>query len=657
MKRTCLVATALVAAVQAIQPGAAPAQPATLRDLKFGDLNFLHTTDTHGWHAGHLLESSYSADWGDYIDFTRHLRKKLDGEGKDLLIIDTGDRIEGNGLYDASDPRGKYTFDIFTQQHMDLICSGNHELYKNQSAGDDFGKLVPVYREQYLASNLDIMDSKTGSFTSMGNKYRYFTTTHQGIRIMAFGFLFDFDRNAANTRVNPVEREIRAGWFIEAVNRTDIDLFVVIGHVGLRSFEFERVHSAIRAYHQDTPIQFFGGHFHVRDYRIFDERAHGLASGRYMETIGFQSISNIVSPAKTSSLSFFRRYMDNNLYSLYHHSSRNTSTFHTTHGGNTTQAITVARAALHLDNVYGCTPRTYWINRVPVSSPESFFQVLINDISPAIVDQERANKSRMIIHNTGAIRFDVFKGLFTVDSTYIVSPFTSEMRYIPDVPIKHAGRISRILNGGDRLVEDLLNTILHATDRKLRVTDLLPPHQKAIFSYHSHDDSHTDQSSSLGARRPLTTDQRNQQLIASNIDDHEHALTPGYTTRDDLGEDGDDTVHSPIQFYNVPNVVQTVLSVERSSAVPSTSQHPHNLIETATDDNEAVDVIFNAFLQPYILKILNVLSQADISETRSLSVQYTNENVSNYLPGETFTSFLAKWVQKNWPCPGIDIRS
>lgn len=44
-------------------PSALAAQPsvpapisASLRELEFGQLNFLHTTDTHGWLAGHLQE-------------------------------------------------------------------------------------------------------------------------------------------------------------------------------------------------------------------------------------------------------------------------------------------------------------------------------------------------------------------------------------------------------------------------------------------------------------------------------------------------------------------------------------------------------------------------------------------------------------------------
>jgi 2',3'-cyclic-nucleotide 2'-phosphodiesterase (5'-nucleotidase family) len=42
--------------VHAIQPSAPAPVPAPLRDLTWGQLNFLHTTDTHGWLAGHLQE-------------------------------------------------------------------------------------------------------------------------------------------------------------------------------------------------------------------------------------------------------------------------------------------------------------------------------------------------------------------------------------------------------------------------------------------------------------------------------------------------------------------------------------------------------------------------------------------------------------------------
>ena len=36
-----------------------------------GQLNVIHTTDTHGWLEGHILEKNYGADWGDFVSFTK----------------------------------------------------------------------------------------------------------------------------------------------------------------------------------------------------------------------------------------------------------------------------------------------------------------------------------------------------------------------------------------------------------------------------------------------------------------------------------------------------------------------------------------------------------------------------------------------------------
>ena len=46
----------IVTSALAAQPSAPAPISAPLRDLEFGQLNFLHTTDTHGWLAGHLQE-------------------------------------------------------------------------------------------------------------------------------------------------------------------------------------------------------------------------------------------------------------------------------------------------------------------------------------------------------------------------------------------------------------------------------------------------------------------------------------------------------------------------------------------------------------------------------------------------------------------------
>lgn len=630
------VTATCIASSQAIQPGAAPAEPAPLRDLELGDLNFLHTTDTHGWHAGHLLEPSYSADWGDYISFSEHLREKLEADGKDLLVIDTGDRIEGNGLYDASDPRGKYTFGIFTQQHIDILCSGNHELYKNSSAEDDYTKLVPAYKDHYLASNLDIIDPETGKLEPLAPRYRVFTTKN-GVKIMAFGFIFDFTRNDKNTVVIPVEKAVKLPWFQTVITTADIDLFVVIGHVALRSQEFEVIHRAIRAAKPDTPIQFFGGHYHIRDYRVFDKKAHALASGRFMETIGFQSISNL----KSDNITFHRRYIDNNLYSLMHHSNTTPSTFSTTLGLNTSAMITHARAALDLDQTFGCTPQPYWMSRTPFSSNDSIFSLLTDHIFPSIVNPNRTNKTRLMITNTGAIRFDIFAGPFTRDSTYIVSPFTSNLSYIPDVPYKIAKQILPILNGQDPQTQEAL--IYTTLDQHWRshITHLAPPEQQARNAARPH-------------ATPNSASQHYQEVLGEKTSSHAQnpRLTPGYTTHDDLGTDGDDTLHAPIQFYNVPNCVQTLIRPSDSS-IPADDQNKD--ADSDSDTDEPIDLVFNHFLAPYILTILNTLPSyayervaEDLQVEVDVAKKYAKDDVSNYVPGETFTSLLARWVEENW---------
>ena len=50
------ILSALLSTVTAEQPSAPSPVAAPMRSLPWGDLNFLQTTDTHGWQAGHLQE-------------------------------------------------------------------------------------------------------------------------------------------------------------------------------------------------------------------------------------------------------------------------------------------------------------------------------------------------------------------------------------------------------------------------------------------------------------------------------------------------------------------------------------------------------------------------------------------------------------------------
>ncbi|KAI9795624.1 MAG: hypothetical protein M1833_006945 [Piccolia ochrophora] len=591
----------IFSAADASQPLAPAPVPAPLRELPWGQLNFLHTTDTHGWHAGHLQEPSYAADWGDYASFAHHMKNKAAENNDDLLLIDTGDRVEGNGLYDASHPPGNYTTEVLKQLDIDIICSGNHELYKANTSDREYHTIAPSFKGNYLASNVDIFDPKSGDLVPLAPRFRKFTTKNQQIRILAFGFLFDFTGNANNTVVQPVEKTIEEEWFHDAIRDEEIDLVVIIGHVAVRSKEYEAVFKAIREVKWDTPIQFFGGHTHIRDYAKYDASSYALESGRYLETVGFMSISGLSHAENgavrtTAGPEFQRRYIDNNLYSFYHHTGLNDSTFPTPKGDNISRFISEARDNLELDTLHGCAPQNYWLNRAPYPSNDSILTLTGQQILPTmVVDESRKDSPRMILLNSGAIRFDVFKGPFTRDTAYIVSPFTNGFRYIESVPYGVAKQLLSILNSQGPILEEMAP--------KLQASALAPPQQNSVRS----------------SPEEFVRHQRDQEPLHVKTYDKPD-LIPGYTTKDDAGEDGDDTLHSPISFYRVPNCIQSEV------AFPDDDKEP-----------ERVDLVFIAFIQPWIIIALRFLGE-----------EYDVQDVQEYAAAKGFTQMLTAWVDDNW---------
>ena len=564
-----------------------------------------------GAFADQLQRPSYSADWGDYISFAQRMREQADEKGVDLLLVDTGDRIEGNGLYDASDPKGKYTREIFKQQHIDVICSGNHELYKQNSSENEYLKMVPEFKGNYLASNLDIFDPKTGEQVPLAPRYKKFTTRNQGIRVLAFGFLFDFTGNSNNTVVQPVERTIQEKWFQDTLRDREVDLFLVAGHVDIRSEEYQNIFKAIRQVQWDTPIQFFGGHSHIRDFKRFDNKAYALESGRYMETIGFQSIVGLKTGGKTAynqaraltvepynmlaSPTFSRRYIDNNLFSFHHHTSLNSTTFPTLHGQNVSSLISLARKSLNLDSQFGCAPKNLWTNRAPFPSGHSIFTWIQDRVLPdAARDDKRGDAPRITIVNTGTMRFDIFKGPFTIDTTFTVSPFASNFRYIKDVPFSIADRVLLLLNNEGQIFANAMS--------RLGFSSLPQPEQ---LTYPKKDVSFELKTAFQGSGR-------NQVPLSD-----EPPLVPGYTTRDDAGDDGDDTIHSPLSFYRVPNCIEARLGL------------PEN--------PETVDLVYLDFIEQYILLA-----------TQFLGGEYTVDDTDTYMAGTDLTTMISDWVKENW---------
>ena len=579
------------------------------------------------------------------------MRKRADDDGSDLLLIDTGDRVEGNGLYDASDPKGNYTLGILGQQKMDVVSIGNHELYQYNTSDREYEHVVREFKGAYIASNIDVYDpnSSNGTFVPLAPRFRKFKTKNQGIRIVAFGFLFDFHGNANNTVVQPVAETVKEDWFKDAIRDKDVDLFLVAGHVPVRNTpEFDLIYSKIRAAQWDTPIVFFGGHTHIRDFRKWENKAYGMESGRYMETIGFLSVSGLSNSGKqkdvtaaTKSMKYKRLYIDNNLYSFQHHSNTNESSFPTKLGKNVSATIDEARRELKLDHIFGCAPKDYWINRAPYPANDSMLTWLEKKVLPDAFETANASKS-IVITNSGALRFDIFKGPFTTDSTFLVSPFTSGFNKIKNVPYAAASQVLKLLNNAGQIpLTDLLALAGEESWGRYKLDELIPhpppkankiktqttPHtsdpvEQNISSYPDH------QQVPLG-QTILKDDDKDD----DDDDDDDKPTLSGYTTNDDAGSDGDDTIHAPIKFYNVPNCIGVNIGFDDDDLPNSKKDDDRN------NPPEDVNLIYNDFIEDWVLLAL-----------RYAGVRYGAENAAPALDGKTLTDVISDWVAENWPC-------
>ncbi|KAH7081188.1 Metallo-dependent phosphatase-like protein [Paraphoma chrysanthemicola] len=628
-----------------MQPDAQNATTSPRGALEWGQINFLHTTDTHGWLEGHIKEQNYGADWGDYVSFTRHMKQKAKKLGVDLLLVDTGDLHDGAGLSDATTPNGNVSNAIFDNVDYDLLTIGNHELYVTEIAYETFNNFSKVYGDKYLTSNVQIVNPATKELEYIGAKYRYFTT-EQGLRIMAFGVLFDFTGNSNVSKVIKAADMVKQPWFQAAVNYTQpIDLFVVIGHNPVRttvsSSTFGTVFSAIRAVRPNVPIQGFGGHTHIRDFVVYDNKATGLESGRYCETLGFLAISGIESstckaphepkgvphptrsavlpvsigtssasvhlPTSTTSskLRYARRYLDWNRATFSYHAkgSQRYTAFDTTEGVAITKEITTERAKLNLTDLYGCAPETYCQYCKPFLAEGNIFKLLQTALATVVVNETRKDIPRLIIINTGSVRFDLAKGPFTYDDSFIVSPFDDAFQFIPDVPYEQASKVLAILNAGpfQKKKRDL-----EASD--FNFSPILADRDTCIDPPLTHQYDGLNRRSKQGGR-----------LIRRQST----SPTPGYTTTDDFGTDGDDTIHSKIPNYSQPNDLQANASFPIDGSLP-----------------EKVDLVFLDFIASYIV---NALNTPDVGGSFSLS------QVSYYMDKKfTTNSYLPAYAKIAW---------
>jgi len=578
----------------------------------------------------------------------------------DLLLVDTGDLHDGAGLSDATTLNGEENNQLFEKIDYDILTPGNHELYLSEITYEHFNKFSKRYGDRYVTSNVKVYNPATSEFEYMGVTHRYFTTEH-GLRIVAFGVMFDMTLNSNASHVIPAHEMIQEKWFQDALDSTEpVDLYLLVGHNPVTpkhpASTLSLVHQAIRAKRPHTPIQIFGGHNHIRDFAVYDDKTTAMSSGRYCETLGWLSMSGIwsdtyrgaVNPGGVSNpgqpaikmtdghtrrilkpwfmvpgILYSRRYLDWNRRTFEYHATGSQKKAYAYQnypqskiGDSISHKIYDLRHDLNLTKQYGCAPKSWCITCAPFLSNNSIYSLLQDALSTVVINDERAWNARIMIQHTGSVRFDLPKGPFTYDDTYIVSPFDNTFRYLPNVPYEIASKVLGHLNSGKFIGKRSSNSsIMPLPEPKTEAPtldfNLVNPSLPNLG----------EECPDAGIFHNHKTQKRSLGRITLKQNPKPH---PGYVTHDDFGSAGDDTIHTPIPKYTIPKYFA------------ANGSFPLN----GRGMPEVVDLIFLDFIEKDVLQIMQ----------EDLTAPYDAGDVREYLPGNwTTNSYLKAYAQrKEW---------
>ncbi|KAG6875544.1 hypothetical protein C0992_003402 [Termitomyces sp. T32_za158] len=322
----------------------------------------------------------------------------------------------------------------------------------------------------------------------------------------------------------------------------------------------------------------YQGHTHIRDCVQLDGRSMSLESGRYMETVGrtlsvgcvlaakldgYNSTKN--DGSKPEDIKFSRRYLDPNRVTYEYHTRKEETEFDTKSGESITAGLKALAAAFNLDFLFGTAPHDYTISRNHYPSEGSSLSLYAAEAAPAVlaINNSRASIPNLIIFNSGIQRFDIYAGPFTRNDQLTASPFVDKFLYIPGIKLSLANAVLASLNNPG-----------------------------------------------AGTRRSLTEEREATEYGLGNIDrrykqwlrgmDRRHGaekrtaqnLTLGYVTNDSCPGMGDDTLHAPMPFFDVPDFI--------SSNSPAVS------------DDTPIDLVFLDFIGSQLIQILNTLQREKV---------------------------------------------
>ena len=419
--------------------------------LVYQDVNILAVTDVHAWIAGGdrqtseydppITHTSLDATFGDLISFAARTKAAAQAQGKDIFLVDNGDIVDGTGLSNVVDDHCTDILPLYATVPFDALNCGNHELYDNKTlrAFKSSG-YIAGWKGSYLTSNLAWSDGvKAGE--SIGAKFKLLVGPTSGVRLLAFGFMYDMLRTegrCAAVDLITVESTVTSSWFTAALTATHLDAVLILAHMDAHEPLLATIVSAIRKVLPEIPIQIIAGHSHVRATAMIDPRAAVFEPGNYFNTVGFasfdlppstpmrkrkerrkdvaESVSSNATALDDASIKFTFIDLDTSIAHLASSVGTISSKLPTTAGAALTAAIAAKRAELGLSTVLGCSTKHY-------AQGAELNALYFGQVVPEELFTPPRNASQFFIQSTSGLRYDLYQGNVTVDDCFYILPF------------------------------------------------------------------------------------------------------------------------------------------------------------------------------------------------------------------------------------------
>ncbi|KAL0221909.1 hypothetical protein RCL1_001763 [Eukaryota sp. TZLM3-RCL] len=389
--------------------------------------SIFHTTDVHGWLLPKRHNPLEDADFGDLLSFVEHANKTAIKEGRNFLLFDTGDQVQGTGLSDATPVIGSVVLQATDKIPYDGLTIGNHELGVPETIDWMRTNYRHLKEGRVVSGNVIYSDGKHFAAQS-----RTMYSSGTGHKVLVLGFMYNDQYPHKNTIVQTVEKTVTSSKFISIMKESqDVAFIVVMCHFEHSNPETLTIHNQIRRFLPKTGIVYLTGHTHQQKWQTIDNNAIAMESGCYYHSVGRIDFAFDDSTGKLDKVS--HKWIKANRQALIAESGVSESQFDTDNGLALKKFLVEQFKKLGLDKVLGCAKQK--LDRyAPISQANSVFKLFLNDIFPSFMNKESKNQ-QILIMNTGSVRAHIFQGEVTVDDLMSVDPFDNVYVTFPDLTI------------------------------------------------------------------------------------------------------------------------------------------------------------------------------------------------------------------------------